>query len=344
MTSPQFPKRPCRPRDALHAISRKYPSAWSMADELRADRGRDGLPDWPDWCYLPMGGWHAILSASVGRQAQLGQMRDLAELSALGAWRVTQGIYRFDGELYAELLRTPLDGDVPCEILYRLPEWCIYLETPGVTMPSGEDVHGVWAHLDDDHRHGPELRLFVDVDSHPWAIPIHLGKWTLEEALQRAIDVTKIPSALMATAAREQMQAIAAPALSLLLYLCSQNAEIGDGTRAPANPLPKRTKRGWRLFPAERVTTWDVGVRLGAALRRARQAEAQGQGDGTHASPRGHIRRAHWHGFRSGPMKTPAGEAIPAEARRFDVRWMPPTPVNLDSPEDLPATVRPVKK
>lgn len=66
-------------------------------------------------------------------------------------------------------------------------------------------------------------------------------------------------------------------------------------------------------------------------------------GDGTHAGPRGHIRRAHWHGFRSGAMKTPAGDPIPAELRRFDVRWLPPIPVNLDDPGQ-PAGDDPARK
>lgn len=334
MTSPQFSKRTCRPRDYLAELGKAHPFAWSRADELRADRGQ-GVPDWPAWVYLPMAGWHAILSAE-------GNLRDLARVAALGAWRVTQGIYRFDPMLYAELITTPVDGDIPADVLYRLPEWCIYIETPGLSMPDGEPVHGVWAHLEDDHRHGAELRLLVDVDSQRWAIPIHLGRWTLADALQRALSVAKLPGAVFTQAAQLQMAKIATPVMPLLLYLCSQNAEIGDGTRQPTNPAPKRTKRGWRLFPAERVTTWDVGVRLGAALRRAYSTN-EAVGDGTHAAPRGHIRRAHWHGFRSGAMKTPAGDPIPAELRRFDVRWLPPIPVNLDDPDNLPATIRPVK-
>ena len=48
-------EKSCRPRDLLNAASRDYPSAWSQADEFRADRGA-GLPDWPAWCYLPMAG------------------------------------------------------------------------------------------------------------------------------------------------------------------------------------------------------------------------------------------------------------------------------------------------
>ena len=81
------------------------------------------------------------------------------------------------------------------------------------------------------------------------------------------------------------------------------------------------------------MTTWDVGVRLGAALRRAYQA-AQTGGTDTHAGPRAHIRRAHWHGFWSGPRE---GE------RRFDLRWLPPIPVNVEDVGELPFTVRPVR-
>jgi hypothetical protein len=64
------------------------------------------------------------------------------------------------------------------------------------------------------------------------------------------------------------------PIISLLLYLCSEAGQIGDGLRRPANPQPKRTRQGWRHFPADRPTTWEVGVRTGAALRRAYQQQA----------------------------------------------------------------------
>lgn len=129
----------------------------------------------------------------------------------------------------------------------------------------------------------------------------------------------------------------AAPLLSLLLYLCADGAEIGDGTVRPANPQPKRTKQCWRLFAADKPTAWDVGVRLGAALRRAFHASDTGQsevGPETGRSrPRAHVRRAHWHTFLAG-----AGRA----ERRL--KWLPPIPVNVEDVDGLPATVRPVKK
>jgi hypothetical protein len=78
------------------------------------------------------------------------------------------------------------------------------------------------------------------------------------------------------------------PILSLLLYL---SAEDADYVR-PAWPALKRTKLGWRLFPADKPTVWDVGERIGAALRRsvADRGEPASHTDSGLASPRPHIR------------------------------------------------------
>jgi len=343
---PQFDKRPCRPRDHLVAAAKLYLGAWKAADEFRAGRGQD-LPHWPDWCYLPLAASYAIVSGGGDNRVPLDRAADVGRLGALAAWRVTQGIYRFDPAVYAEIIKTPVDGDVPHEILFRLPEWCVYIETPGMQV-AGDDVHGFFAHLEHDAGSGrPELRLLIDAESMLLPIPVHLGPWSLRESIARMVDVASInaiaagigaPPAGLTSEIRSHVE----PMVSLLLYLCSQNAEIGDGKRAPSNPEPKRTKRGWRLFPADRPTTWDVGVRLGAALRAAYQ-QAETGGDDMHAGPRPHIRRAHWHGFRSGPMKRADGSEIPTQERKFDLRWLPPIPVKLDGLDGLPATIRPVK-
>lgn len=121
-------------------------------------------------------------------------------------------------------------------------------------------------------------------------------------------------------------------------YLCADAADLThDGQPGrPDNPTPVRTRRhGSRLFAAQGPRAWDVGVRLGAALRRAYQAD-QTAAEDAHASPRAHIRRAHWHGYWSGPRDDP-------HARRFDLRWMPPIPVNVENLAELPAVIRPVR-
>ena len=62
-------------------------------------------------------------------------------IAALASWRPTQGIYRFDADLLEAVWQTPLAspstssstsaGKLPTELLYHLPEWCPYIETPG---------------------------------------------------------------------------------------------------------------------------------------------------------------------------------------------------------------------
>jgi len=348
MEGPRVSSNACRPREHLVVAGKLYPGAWKAADEFRADRG-NGLPDWPaDWCYLPLAAAYAIVSGGGDRRVGLDQAGDVGRLGALMAWRVTQGIYRFSTPLYERVIETPIAGDIPHEILYRLPEWCVYVETPGMQWKD-TPLHGVFAHLEFDINHRrPELRLLLDSEAALDPIPLHLGPWSLEESLRRMTDAANVQGlgsghafiggSDVVRAARPVLE----PILSLLLYLCAENAEIGEGGAMPTKPLPKRTKSGPRLFPPDRPTTWDVGVRLGAALRKAYHA-SETRGEGTQASPLPHVRRAHWHGFRSGAMKRDDGTPIPAGERKFTLKWLPPIPVNLEDVSDLPATVRPVK-
>lgn len=337
----------CRPRDHLVDFTKRYPQAWKRAADLVGDKGR-GLPDWPDWCYLPLAGSYAVIASELGVQrVELPYIGDVARHAALAAWRLTQGIYRFDPAVYEAVRDTPVSGDIPHEVLYRLPEWCIYIETPGM-QHAGRDLHGAFVHLEHDANTGrAELRLLLDQDDHLIPLPLHLGPWTLKESIERmAADADKQAVAYGIAPADEQHLAghaeLAEPLVSLALYVCTQAAEIGQPGQAPVRPLPKKTKRGLQYFPADKPTTWDVGVRLGAALRRAYQAEQTGIAAG-HAGPRPHIRRAHWHGFRLGPRLREDGTEIPAAARAFDLRWLPPIAVNLDDGDQLPAVVRKVK-
>ena len=44
--------------------------------------------------------------------------------------------------VYDAVRDTPVEGDIPCEVLHRLPEWCVYVETPGMTAFQAP-LHGV---------------------------------------------------------------------------------------------------------------------------------------------------------------------------------------------------------
>lgn len=358
MTSPQFSARACRPRDHLAAAGRTYPQAWSDIEQMRTTLRGVSVPDWPAWCYIPIAGAQAAVANDAGievnRLASLypARIADAARLAALAAWRMTQGIYRFDPALYDAVRGTPVSGDIPHEVLFRLPEWCVYLETPGMRL--GDDpMHGAFVHLEHDiHTARTELRLVFDIDTKEGMtlvpVPLHLGAWSLSDAVARMLDVASSAALVrgQGTAPRDHadaLRAAAEPVISLLLYLCSQASEIAGRQGAPGNPEPVRTRRdGWRLFPASGPRTWEVGVRLGAALRQAYQAEQTGAPASTHAGPRPHIRRAHWHTILSGPRQRD-GQALPTAERRAELRWMPPIAVKLDDVAALPATIRKVE-
>ena len=118
--------------------------AWRQADQFRSDRGKSGLPAWPSSCYLPMAAWYAIVSGGKG-PLPLDRIGDVGRLAALRSWRVTQGVYRFDQDLYEAVRSTPLEGDLPAAILYRLPEWCVYVEPPGYWVAVSMVFLPIWS-------------------------------------------------------------------------------------------------------------------------------------------------------------------------------------------------------
>ncbi len=56
------------------------------------------------------------------------KLASIALVGTMAAWRPTQGIYRFATNLLDELWDTPVTGDLPSDLLHRLPEWCVYIE------------------------------------------------------------------------------------------------------------------------------------------------------------------------------------------------------------------------
>ena len=166
-----------RPGKILSAFGRLYPHAWQQVDEFRAKR--KDLGDWPDWCFLPLAGTYAIVSKGKTLQSP-NQAHHIGILGALATWRVSQGIYRFDPTTFDALWKTPITGDIPTEVLFHLPEWCVYIPTPDQTW-QGATLNGFFAHLESDMKdRRTELRLVLDVTGAAGdelnVMPIHLGK------------------------------------------------------------------------------------------------------------------------------------------------------------------------
>ena len=142
----------------LQEISKRYKTAWRIVDELRQNR------DFEDWCFLPMTAYYAIICKEHGlTELPISLANDISDMAALGAWRVTQGIYNFDENLSTALFDTELTSELPCDVFYHLPEWCVYIQASSL-MFSSFKLDGFFVHLEKDtNTNEHELRLLLDV-------------------------------------------------------------------------------------------------------------------------------------------------------------------------------------
>jgi hypothetical protein len=285
-----------------------------------------------------------MAAATQGRdlntfQSPLAVARDAAIIAALAAWRPTKGVYQFHPQLLDALWGTPVTGDLPTQVLKRLPEWCVYIPLER-ELSKTETLHGAWAHLEwDANDHSEELRLLLDVNNELLPIPIDLGG-TLRQGIDNVTNEALMRTqTVMHTSELEQatsgIAALAEPIISLLLYLCSEEPEL-DGQGRPGNPRPKKVKGGTRTFPVPGPRHWNVGSRIGAKLKTAHERITSDREEepGGRTRPRPHLRRAHWALRWTGPRtqkQTPV------------LRWIQPTLVAADTDEELPATIRRVE-
>ena len=306
----------------LRKYAELYPGAWKAFEYFR--RGKEILGGWPDWCWCPLGASYAIVGH--GENISFDKVPDVSTLGALATWRITQGIYRFDSDLFKSLWETELEERLPIDVFFRLPEWCVYIEVPEGYDWWGYKLYGFFAHLEYDvNARRPELRLVLDTEHGFSMLILHLSSPTINECIKSVWEEGEKNTGFKPSEdVLPQAKSALVPYISVVLYLCSQAADIYDlqgKKEKPGNPRPQKTKKGMRIFPVSEKTTWMVGYRIGAALRRAHQERDKKSAEGTHASPRPHVRRAHWHSYWTGPKDG---------KRKVILKWLPPILVGGD--------------
>ena len=192
-----------------------------------------------------------------------------------------------------------------------------------------------------------ELRLVLDVTGAAGdeliVMPIHLGKGgvaggveaMLKEAARQFPVRVQTPEGVV-----ERLSSDVSPLVSLVLYLCSQAAEIketGAGKRVPDSSQAPEDQEGHADLRPGSPEPLGGRISPGGCLRQALSEHEPAEPTGTHASPRPHIRRAHWHSFWVGKKDQP-------DARSVTLKWLPPIPVNVQGVDDLTTTVRDVGK
>lgn len=306
-------------------MSDRFPHAWRDADALRAARGKE----WDSQVFLPMTAWIDVAcNAKDCLVPGISQIRHAQVLQPFGAWRPTQDIVRFDPDVLSSLVSTDLKGDLPVEILWRLPAWAIYIDAP--LEMAGKLYEGFMAYLEEDMESGQrELRLLYLGDEVMTPVIIYLEKGTIYDGVAaanaQAMAQGQMAGLDLPPEAAQKVEPGLVAAINMLLYICSYglaDSEKYDGR--PSLPSPKKVKAGWRLFPPDRPTVHVLGNAFGGQIRQARTQKKEGGECGSHAPKRPHIRRAHWHSFWTGPRK---GE------RTIIARWLPPIAVAMGEDE-----------
>ncbi|EOX8513946.1 AcrVA2 family anti-CRISPR protein [Salmonella enterica] len=328
-------------RQVINKISQSMPGIFKNADNWR-----DAPP--PEWCFLSQEQIsHWIVSYFKEKnnnkmdKTTLDMMNNLAPmLATLNAWRPAQIVIRCDPDLYRSLGETPLNH-IPTDMLYQLPFWGVYLEFDNIAMPYSqhkEKMQGAFFSL---------LDLAKNEDSNVVLMAVAVSEHFPDELSpdKKIYSLFNLPLHKHLAHSIEQMnqeeQKFWSTSLSILLYLCSENADWGK--EAPTHPQPVRIKKRMRYFPPSSPTIWDIGTRVGAALRNHELLTYEEENFSNHTGKRHvrpHVRRAHWHGYWKGRIKDENGNLLP---RKYTLKWIPPVNVKFSLTEELPVTIRTIK-
>lgn len=337
------------PLEVLKKITEQYPKAWEQMGMFHNKNRSPKLGSWPDWCYAPMSA--ALAVASKGHDlnnlpidVRMGVTLIAQAIFALAPWRLSKEVYVIDEELKNILFEQDGELDVPDEILLQLPYPCFYVELPN-TYYRADKIHGFFVTLEYDINNGDrELKpVFLTEDGDIFSYSIHIGAKTIEESVdmfdKQALENTNGNKELKRLALRAMQDSAETKIflkqiLQVILYILAQNAEI-----SPSSEQMFITKRGKTIKDKySEIRKWDVGVRIGSAIRQHKMREQSEQTEHNQSernTPRPHMRRGHWHHFWTGPKAQP-------EERKLILKWLSPMTVAAN-PDDTPIVIHKVE-
>lgn len=338
------------PLRLVRSLSHDIPGVYEQLHNLQ--QGWRSMPDYDPRCTLPIAAAYTYL-VEVHKATDMDAAQLSPAITACYLWRQTPVIYDFDADLAAMLYEQADDMDeeqtLPWEVLLRLPYPCIYIKAPGMR----QTIDGFFVWIEKDlRRQGIELRIQTLDEGMDKTMPfsIHLLPGaTLGECLEDTKKTTRInfreyenqlqvPTEVLEAVMKDMTQIILRP-LQLTLYLCATNADIEIRqepkivAQRPGKQIQSKQER-----KASDVAAFDVGVRLGASIRRASQHKAvymkSYENPGTGSPKRPHSRRGHWHHYWAGRRD---GD------RTLLLKWTAPTFIHADNAEEDVVLQVPVK-
>lgn len=358
---PEFDPKQFEPVATMLKYKAELVRLHKYVENWHAERGNK-LPDWPKIYFAPFEAWSCYFMAHPQAQTlKEGEERDewialqTIIFSSLCPWRYTQGIYRYEPSFAKAICESSLEGEIPSEILLRLPQWSIYVETPKYRY-GNLTVLGFWVHLQntDQTYEKTELSFLFNCVSDDgeqklkaFLLPIEhmslrdLLKQKFANAFEERVSkqVTNQlgcnPDDWMDYFSSEEARnlfydytaSLVKPAIAMLLYLCTTEPDIVSNRQPgakPTNNFGKRLKNKFRLFPADGPHIWRVGQSMEEDLAQHYHVLHTETPDsplaGKRRSVRSHVRSAHWHGYWRG--KHP--KDFEKDMREFIFHWIPP--------------------
>lgn len=344
---------PYPPDRWIRTLNRRLPNLWTemrrtlndprlILKDTRAIREFYGKK--PEWCLMPTQHPFLALGSAYGQDYCISNMDLVMSIASMYTWRITKGVYRFAPEIYEALTEQPINDELPIAVLYRLPEWAVYVETPGL-MFDGKELAGFIAHLDYNFFGGGndlQFALFANGIDQPRMVALPLRSGSLTKAMEEvnAQDAAFVPGYKPRGAVdQEGFRHCYSVMLQLLLYLCSDEPDMPR----IEHPRERMRKSGSIQLQSE-PRVWDVGVRVSHAIHNFRLQQADTaenergaqNGRNGHSRPRPHFRSAHWHTFWTGPRNADFPERKPV------LRWLPPIPINMDWKHEMPVAIHSV--
>ena len=331
------------PLALLKNTTARYPQAWEQMDMFHKENGSD-LGSWPQWCYAPMAAAIAVATNGVlvsDPEQFLPYMGSAQVIDALAPWRLSKEVFVMDSEMESLLYEQQDDLDLQPDILLQLPYPCFYVQVSSLFYGAAK-VDEFFVHLEYDiNTKEQELRLlYLFEDGSTAGYPVHIDMETLRDSMLRFIQQAHNNVApgsqlrkhlLLDDRGFDSLENVIKKSLQIVLYLCAENAEIQKDPEQAT--VMKRS--GIIRDKYSEVRKWDVGVRIGRAIKHYKTSSAAGSSrKGSHASPRPHMRRGHWHHYWTGPK---SGE------RKLVLKWTAPTFVSA-SLDEQPVVIHRITK
>lgn len=245
-------------------------------------------------------------------------------LCSLATWRYTKTVYNFNAEIQEQLLKSEFKGDLPVELLERLPEYCVCIK---LAKPIELPLLGYLKEIDYlfislNKIVGKKSLIITSYSSNEcswgnlWVELNSKIKFFGDDKEKRIVkDIANKKD--LERLERKHEQTIR-QVLPYILYIISDKPDIqgiNKEEHKAVNVQEIHKKGEVRLFPANKVTEWNVGNNIAEKIKQYYSSASNG------GTVRPHIRRGHWHTYWVGSR---TGKQEPV------IHWLFPILVNED--------------